>query len=140
LFLLLLLFSIVMSIAMNTITLLSDPRWLPWKPSILWGAFALLLVLSLLVLPDGAIHLLGGKRLGLASGNWRRLSWFAAVLFVVLALLNIILLFTVSDDAWAAFRLSAPFGGILLFSLFGPGIVAPNSNAEDSLGAHRGAA
>ena len=61
LFVLLLLLSLVMAIASNGIALLAEPRLFPWKPSLVWGAFASLLVLSLFVFPNGAVHLLWGK-------------------------------------------------------------------------------
>jgi intracellular septation protein len=128
LFVLLLLFSLVIAIASSAVPSLSDPRFLPWKPSIVWGAFASLLMLSLLVRPDGAIHLMWGKKLGLASADWRRISWSAALLFGMLAFLNIVFFLTASNDAWTIFRLSAPIAGLILLSLVVPRICSRNSS------------
>ena len=119
-FVLLLVFSVLVVLPLKNSAFITEPRFFVWKPPVLWGSFAALLLLAHAVLPNGLVYVLWGRRLNQGLAFWRKLSFAAAALFVCLAVVSVVVAQTVSFQSWANFKTVAPLAGLLLFSLIVP--------------------
>jgi intracellular septation protein len=119
-FLIQLVFSILIVLPLRHSAFITDPRFFLWKPSLMWAAFAALLVLAQLVFTRGLIGVLWGKRLNQGAPFWRKLSFTIAVMFIGLAVLSIIVGHIASFEFWLKFKTLASPVGLLLFVLLIP--------------------
>lgn len=117
---LLLAFSVLVVLPLRSSAFITDPRFFTWKTSVLWIAFAVIILLAQAALPHGLVHTLWGKRLNQGAVFWRKLSFATAALFVCLAIVSIVLAQVLSFESWLRIRTAAPFAGLLLFVLVIP--------------------
>lgn len=84
---------------------LHDDRFIKWKPTVLYTAMALALLLAQTVWKKNVLQLLLGSQLTLPAPVWAKLSigWVAYCVFM--ATLNGYVAATYSTDAWVAFKL-----------------------------------
>ncbi len=94
--------------------ILQDEVFIKWKPTVLYGAFCVILVVGKLVFGrDLLAYVL--KDLALPPAIWSRVTWSWASFFVVMAALNWYVAFHYPTDTWVNFKV---WGGIGLFLLF----------------------
>jgi intracellular septation protein len=94
--------------------LLHDENFIKWKPTVLYWAFAIALGIAHL-LKKSPIQAMMGKQMTLPAPVWRQLNLAWAVFFIVLGILNLIIAFHFSTDAWVNYKL---FGGTALMIVF----------------------
>lgn len=90
----------------GALTLLQhDERFIKWKPTILYGAMAVVLAFALWVLRKNTLQLLLGSQLKLPERVWRHLTvaWIAYCAFM--ASLNAYVAAFYSTETWVNFKL-----------------------------------
>ena len=93
---------------------LQDEVFIKWKPTVLYGAFCLVLVVGKLVFNrDLLAYVL--KDLTLPPAVWTRVTWSWAAFFAAMGVLNWYVAFHFPTDTWVNFKV---WGGIGLFLLF----------------------
>lgn len=91
--------------------------FIKWKPTVLYWFFAVILILSPIVVKKNLIRLMIEKQLQLPDFVWTRLNYAWAVFFLMMGILNLYVAFWggYSTSTWVNFKL---FGGIGLMLLF----------------------
>jgi len=87
-----------------------------WKPTVLYVAFALILIASQFVGDKPVVQRLLESQLKADARTWRltNLSW--AVFFLLLAGINLVFVYRFSQDAWANWKL-ATIGIVFAFAI-----------------------
>lgn len=92
-----------------------DETFIKWKPTVLYGAFAVGLVGYRMFTGRSAIRLVMGKQLNLPEAVWGRLNTVWALFFVVMAALNLAVAYGFSTDVWVNFKLFGTLGLTVAF-------------------------
>ena len=110
---------------------LQDERFIKWKPTVLYGAMALVLAAALWVWKKNVLHLLLGSQLKLPDAVWGRLTVAWVLYFLFMAAINAYVAVAFSNDAWFNFKL---WGYIFPVAfLVGQGLyIAPHLKDDDS--------
>lgn len=95
--------------------LLQDETFIKLKPTILYGCFALALLVSRFAMGRNLIKTMMGKQVRLPQPIWERLNWGWILFFVAMAALNIFIANTYSTEIWVNFKLFGAMGLTLLF-------------------------
>jgi intracellular septation protein len=92
-----------------------NENFIKWKPTVLYWAFAAVLLFSQMLLKKNLIRSMMEKQMSLPDGIWHRvnLSWVA--FFLTMGLLNLYVAFNFSLNSWVNFKL---FGGMGLMFVF----------------------
>lgn len=96
---------------------LQDETFIKWKPTILYWAFASILMCGTLVLKRNFVRSLFGKAMQLPDTIWTRLNWAWASFFAVVGALNLMVAFTTKTETWVNFKLFGLMGLTLAFAL-----------------------
>jgi intracellular septation protein len=94
--------------------ILQDEVFIKWKPTVLYGAFGLVLAVGKLGFRRDLIGYLL-KDITLPPAVWSRVTWSWTAFFAAMALLNWYVAFHYSTDVWVNFKV---WGGIGLFLVF----------------------
>lgn len=92
-----------------------DETFIKWKPTVLYGLFALVLAGGKLFFGRDLIRAAMGKQLSLPDPVWTRLNLAWMLFFAVMAVLNIAVAYSFSTDAWVNFKLFGTLGLTLVF-------------------------
>ncbi|TXL67111.1 septation protein A [Zeimonas arvi] len=92
-----------------------DETFIKWKPTVLYGLFALVLAGGRLFFGRDLIRAVMGKQLSLPDPVWARLNLAWMLFFAVMAVLNIAVAYSFSTDAWVNFKLFGTLGLTLVF-------------------------
>lgn len=95
--------------------LLHDETFIKWKPTVLYGAFALALLVARYGFRKNLIEAMMGAQVRLPVPIWHRLNLAWAAFFVVMAAANLFVAFTFSTDTWVNFKLFGTMGLTLAF-------------------------
>ena len=95
--------------------LLHNPKFIQWKPTIVYWIFSIVLLGSALYRPHCVMERLLGKETKLQSIQWKFLSKASALFFLVLGLVNIWVAYTCSLNTWVYFKL---FGSLICTLLY----------------------
>lgn len=98
--------TLVLILVFGTLTLLlQDERFIKWKPTVLYGAFAVVLAVALWGYKKNFLQIMLGAQIALPDAVWQRLTaaWVLYCLFM--AVLNGVMATMFSTDAWASFKL-----------------------------------
>lgn len=87
-------------------------KYILLKPTLIYGAFALALLIGWLGLRVNLVRAISGKRLSLSAPQWHRCVVALSVLFVGLAALNLIVAFMAPLEVWGNYKL---FGALTIF-------------------------
>ncbi|MBF0802808.1 MULTISPECIES: septation protein A [Neisseria] len=100
--------------------LLRDPRFIMWKPTVLFWAGALVLGLGELLGKNG-LKAVMGKELQLDGRIWRKLAWIWVVFLVFMGIANIAVAYMFTEAQWVNYKL---FGstGLMVFFVIGQGV------------------
>ena len=95
--------------------LLQDETFIKWKPTVLYWLFAVVLAAAALGFRKNLIRTMMETQVTLPEFVWGRLlaSWI--VFFALMGVLNLVVAYNFSTDAWVDFKL---FGGIGLMLVF----------------------
>jgi intracellular septation protein len=94
--------------------ILQDEVFIKWKPSVLYGVFAVVLAAGKLVFGRDLIGYLL-KDITLPPAVWSRVTWSWTGFFVAMAVLNWYVAFHFTTETWVNFKV---WGGIGLFLAF----------------------
>jgi len=95
--------------------LLHDETFIKWKPTVLYGLFAVVLLVSRLAFGRNLIQAMMSKQVELPAPIWERLNLAWVVFFAALGVLNIVVAYNFSTDAWVDFKLFGTLGLTLAF-------------------------
>ncbi len=95
--------------------LLHDETFIKWKPTVLYGAFAVALVVSRYGFGRNLIRSMLGKQLVLPEPVWDRLNLAWTLFFAALGALNVWIAYRFSTDTWVNFKLFGSMGLTLAF-------------------------
>ncbi len=95
-----------------------DARFIQWKPTLLYGLLALLILYTLYFRPRCAMESLLGAQYPLAPQHWRRLSQSTVVYLIFLALTNLWMVAHYSMSTWVQYKV---FGTVTLTLLYSVG-------------------
>ena len=94
---------------------LQDENFIKWKPTVLYGLFALVLGAGRLFFGRNLIRSAMSKQLALPDDVWGRLNSAWMVFFAAMAVLNLYVAYGFSTDVWVNFKLFGTLGLTLLF-------------------------
>lgn len=103
--------SLVIIVAFGGLTLLlQDETFIKWKPTVLYGLFALVLLATQPLTGRNPMQVIMGSQLALPAPIWQRLTWAWAGFFAAMAALNLFVAYTFSLDTWVDFKLFGTLG------------------------------
>ena len=94
--------------------ILQDENYIKWKPTVLYGAFGMTLLVGKLAFRRDLISYLL-KDIVLPPAVWSRVTWSWVAFFAAMAALNLYVAYNYSLDTWVNFKV---WGGIGLFLVF----------------------
>ncbi len=97
--------------------LLQDETFIKWKPTVLYWAFAGILLGSELFLGKNLIRAMMGKQMTLPDAVWKKLNLSWCVFFALMGIANLYVALNYSTDAWVNFKLFGGIGLLLAFAI-----------------------
>ncbi len=97
--------------------LLKDETFIKWKPTVLYGLFALVLAGAQLLFRRNLIRSAMGQQIALPEPVWSRLTVLWTLFFVAMAVLNLFVAYRFPTDTWVNFKLFGTTGLTLAFVL-----------------------
>jgi intracellular septation protein len=94
---------------------LHDETFIKWKPTVLYWAFAVVLLAAQLGFGKNLIEAMMGKQITLPHRIWTQLNLIWAVFFALLGIVNLLVAFHFSTDAWVDFKLFGATGILVVF-------------------------
>ncbi|HEY7758520.1 MAG TPA: septation protein A [Burkholderiales bacterium] len=94
---------------------LRDPTFIKWKPTVLYWAFAAVLLGAEFLFARNLIRAMMERQIVLPDAVWARLNLSWGVFFILMGALNLFVAYNFSESAWVNFKL---FGGIGLMLVF----------------------
>lgn len=108
--------SLVMVVVLGGLTVwLHSDTFIKWKPTGLYAAFALVLLLSDVLMGKNLIRAMMGEQLPLPERAWRVLNRSWVLYFAAMAVLNIVVAYSVDTATWVNFKV---FGTTALMVVF----------------------
>lgn len=95
--------------------LLDNKAFIQWKPTVVNWLFATAFLVSHFVGQKTIVQRMMGSSLELPMNIWRQLNIGWILFFVVMGILNLAVVYTLSEDAWVNFKLFGMLGCTLLF-------------------------
>ena len=109
-------FSAVLVAVLGCMTLyFQNDTFIKWKPTVLYWAFFVTLIVSDLLMHKNIIKTMIGKEMTLPEKLWRKLNVAWALFFLGLGGLNLYVAFNYSIDTWASFKLFGTMGLMFVF-------------------------
>lgn len=96
---------------------LDNKAFIQWKPTIVNLLFGVAFLGSQFIGKKTIVERLMGQAVELPAFVWRRLNLAWVAFFVLMAALNLIVVYTLSEDAWVNFKLFGMLGCTLVFIL-----------------------
>ncbi len=110
--------SLVLVVVLGTLTVwLHSDTFIKWKPTLLYWAMGLALLLGQLVFGRNLLRLLMGEQLKLPDPVWQRLNIAWIAFFASMGALNLWIAYRFSTDAWVNFKLFGTLGLMLVFTI-----------------------
>ncbi len=108
--------SLVLVVVLGGLTVwLHSDTFIKWKPTGLYAAFALVLLLSDKLMGKNLIRSMIGDQLPLPEPVWKRLNLSWVLFFALMAVLNITVAYSVDTATWVNFKV---FGITALMAVF----------------------
>ncbi len=92
-----------------------NDTFIKWKPTVLYWAFFVALIVSDVLMHKNIIKTMIGKEMTLPEKLWRKLNMAWAIFFLGLGGLNLYVAFNYSIDTWASFKLFGTMGLMFVF-------------------------
>ena len=96
---------------------LQDETFIKWKPTVLYWAFAIILVLSNLIFKKNIIKAMMGSKMIMVDPLWNKLNLSWSGFFLFMGCLNLYVAFNFDTDMWVNFKLFGGMGLLLIFAL-----------------------
>ncbi|MBW6494306.1 MAG: septation protein A [Burkholderiaceae bacterium] len=96
---------------------LHDETFIKWKPTVLYAAFALSLLVSRYAFGKNLIKAMMGAQVTLPVAIWTRLNLGWTIFFAAMAVLNIYVAYNYPTATWVNFKLFGTMGLTLVFVL-----------------------
>ena len=106
-----------------------NDAFIKWKPTLLYWAFAAILIGARLFTEKNVIKSMMGKEINLPEPVWNNLNIAWAIFFSALGALNLYIAFNFSIDTWASFKLFGTMG--LMFAFIIVQSIAINKYIEE---------
>ena len=97
--------------------LLHNEAFIKWKPTALYWAFALVLIISDLFFGKNLMRAMMGAQMSLPDPVWKKVNWSWAIFFALMGVLNLYVAFNYSTDAWVNFKLFGGMGLLIAFAI-----------------------
>jgi len=108
--------SLAIIVVMGGLTLaLRNPNFIKWKPTVLYWAFAVVLLGADRLLRKNLIRSMMQAQMSLPDAVWTRLNLSWVGFFVLMGAVNLYVAYNYSESTWVNFKL---FGGIGLMIVF----------------------
>jgi intracellular septation protein len=108
--------SLAIIVVMGGLTLaFRDPTFIQWKPTILYWAFGIALLVSQFVLKRNLIESMTQGQIELPAHLWSRLSLAWVAFFAFMGVLNLYVAFNFSEPTWVKFKLFGSTGLMVVF-------------------------
>jgi intracellular septation protein len=92
-----------------------DTRFIRWKPTVLYWAFAAILLASDLLFNKNLLRRMMQEQMSLPASIWTRLNLSWAAFFAVMGILNLYVAYTYPESVWVKFKLFGTTGLMVLF-------------------------
>jgi intracellular septation protein len=92
-----------------------NETFIKWKPSVLYAAFAIALLVARYGVQKNLIEAMMSKQIRLPGAVWERLNLAWAAFFIAMAGLNLVIAYQYSTDVWVNFKLFGTMGMTLAF-------------------------
>ena len=96
---------------------LHSETFIKWKPTGLYWAMGLSLLISQTLMGKNLLKLMIGEQMQLPEVVWARLGFAWVAFFAAMGVLNLWVAYNFSTDAWVNFKLFGGIGLMLLFTL-----------------------
>ena len=103
------------AVAIVATLVLHNDTFIKWKPTVLYWAFSVALIVSQLAFNKNLIEAMMGKQITLPHRIWSQLSIIWAVFFVLLGILNLFVAYHFTTNAWVNFKLFGATGCLVVF-------------------------
>lgn len=94
---------------------LKDPKFIQWKPTILYWMFGSGLLVSQFFFNKNPMKALMDKQVSLPESIWGKINIAWATLFILLGCLNLYVAFNFAEDTWVNFKLFGITGIMFVF-------------------------
>lgn len=112
--------------------ILRDPIFIQWKPTIVYGLFAVAFLGSQLFGKQTLVERVMGHAIELPKRMWRQLNMIWIANFTVLGLANIYVVYNFSQETWVNFKFFGTLG-LTLITALGQGVwIAMNAPEQQS--------
>jgi intracellular septation protein len=95
--------------------LLQDENFIKWKPTVLYWAFAAVLLGGTVFFKKNLMRVLLAEQMELPDVAWAKLNWSWIGFFVFMGIANLFVAFNFSTDDWVNFKLFGATGLMLVF-------------------------
>jgi len=108
--------SLAIIVVMGGATLiLRDTRFIRWKPTVLYWAFAVVLIVSDLVFKKNLVRAMMKEQMTLPNSVWTRLNLSWVGFFTVMGILNLYVAYYFTESVWVKFKLFGTMGLMVVF-------------------------
>lgn len=97
--------------------LLKNEMFIKWKPSILYFAFAAVLLFGRIRGRNYMKTVLNAAQIDIPADAWRKILYGTTAFLIAVALLNLFVAYTFSTDAWVDFKLFGIFGLTIFYTV-----------------------
>jgi intracellular septation protein len=111
--------------------LLRDPTFIKWKPTVLYWAFAGVLLGSEWLFQRNLIRSMMEQQITLPDVVWSRLNLSWGAFFLLMGALNLYVAYSFSESAWVNFKLFGGLGLMVLFVLAQGAVLARYTHTEE---------
>ena len=95
--------------------LLHDETFIKWKPTVLYGAFAIALAFARLLMGRNLVESLMSRQIRLPAPIWDRLNWAWCGFFALMSALNLAVAYRFSTEIWVNFKVFGTTALIIVF-------------------------
>jgi len=110
---------------------LQDETFIKWKPTVLYWAFATVLLLSNMIFRKNLIKAMMGSKMEMADPLWNKVNLSWAGFFLFMGCLNLYVAFNFDTDMWVNFKLFGGMGLLLVFALGQAFLLAKHITPQD---------
>jgi intracellular septation protein len=111
--------------------LLRDPTFIKWKPTVLYWAFAGVLLGAEWLFQRNLIRSMMERQISLPDAVWSRLNLSWGAFFLLMGALNLYVAFHFSESTWVNFKLFGGLGLMVLFVLAQGAVLARYTQSEE---------
>lgn len=125
--------SLILVVVLGGLTVaLKDDNFIKWKPTGLYWAMGLGLLIAAMVFDKQPLKAMLGEKISLPEMVWNKLNLIWGVFFVLLGFVNLYVAYNFSTDTWVNFKLFGLTGLTLLFVLAQGFIISPYLQTEEA--------